>query len=192
MQQAPTQIHWHIILAAGGGQRMGMPKGLLQLHGQSLLEHHLGSTAHLGIQQVVVTGARHAEHIALLARRDVHVVHNADWRSSWPADSLHLALNALALSGGGLVTPVDTPPMRPAVLFALQHATAPAVACAPDGRPGHPVFLDAAIAAIVRTQAPKGGLRTLLNQASRILTDDADVVLDFDHQEDWKRFAARS
>ena len=171
---------------------MGMPKGLLQLHGRSLLEHHLASTAHLGVPQIVVTGARHAEHAALLATHNVHLVHNANWHSSWPADSLHLAFNGLPLSGAGLITPVDTPPVKRPVLVALQRATPPAIPCAPDGRPGHPVFLDAAVAATVRDRAPPGGLRTLLQNASRIITLDADVVLDFDHPEDWQRFAARS
>ena len=79
-----------VILAAGEGRRMnnpdGPPKILLDLHGQTLLEHHLNALSSLGVTEfVIVTGHRgdsieqYIERKGLSRRFNVCLVANDRW-----------------------------------------------------------------------------------------------------------------
>jgi len=187
MLTAPS-IQLSVILAAGGGRRMGRAKGLLALHGAPLVVHHIRAHRRVSAYVAVVIGADPMAHRQVLPS-DVWVVENPDWDRTWPADSLRLALRALKPVGPVLVTPVDTPVPAPGVLEALVRATPPAVPCSPDGTPGHPVLLSAAQCLKIRDTAPEGGLRTLLADATRVAVDH-EVHGDFDDPESWSAYLA--
>ena len=178
-----------VILAAGGGRRMGRPKGLLTLRGKALLLHHVHALRDRASRVAVVLGAKAAEHQALLPPNTTAIV-NDEWASTWPADSLRLALDRLDAKHRCWVVPVDTPPPTPTTLDALLTAGAPAVPVDPTGRPGHPVLLDAHCVAQIRDAAPEGGLRTLLGDAQQVAVPDRQVALDFDDPTAWATFVA--
>jgi nicotine blue oxidoreductase len=174
-----------VILAAGGGRRIGGPKGLLALNGAPLLLRHVEAHRPNFSRVVVVLGADHLEHVAFLPA-DVLVVHNPKWASTWPADSLRLVLQAHPSPHGALVTPVDTPPAQPQTLLRLLEARAPCVPRGPTGMLGHPALLDAAMAAGIRARAPDGGLRALLQHAMAVDVDDPWVHANFNTPADWR------
>ncbi len=80
-----------IILAAGEGSRMnnpdGPPKVLMELWGQTLLEHTLNTLTSLGISRCIVVGGYRGEEIeqfilrkGLHRRMDLRVVYNDRWQ----------------------------------------------------------------------------------------------------------------
>lgn len=179
-----------VILCAGGSQRMGQPKGLLNLDGRPLLLHHVDAFEAYAGRIIVVLGAEAARYRRRLPSR-VCVVENLDWKKTWPSDSLRLAIRREAILGPCWVTPVDVPPAQRATLDALHRRGPPAVPVDDHGRPGHPVLLGTHQVAAVQRLAPIGGLRSLLSDAPRVRVGDPDLALDFDEPARWHAYAAR-
>jgi nicotine blue oxidoreductase len=133
-----------ILLAAGGGSRLGRPKALVELGGQTLAARGAGLLRTGGADPIiVVTGA------APVGLPGVTQVHNPNWRTGM-GSSLVAGLSALR----------DTPPdsCRAAVialadqplvgaesvrrLIAAHAAGATVAVAAYDGRPRNPVLID--------------------------------------------------
>ena len=182
------RIQLSVLLAAGGGTRMGTPKGLLRLNDMPLVVAHIRALQTVSVHVCVVIGAERLAHRAVLPP-DVWIVENPDWEHTMPADSLRLALRTLKPVGPVLVTPVDTPVAAPEVLAALLRAPAPAVPHSPDGTPGHPVLISAQQALQIRQQAPDGGLRMLLQSAQPVPVE-SDVHRNFNDPQAWEAYLA--
>ena len=178
----PKRLTTAVILAAGGSVRMGHPKPLLLVDGEPLILHHIRALSRICDAVVVVLGCGASDLRAVLPA-SVQVVINTDWKTTWPADSLRLALVEADLVGPCWVTPVDVPPAAPDTLRRMVGAGAPAVPVDRHGQPGHPVLLDDPMVKSIRRQAPAGGLRTLIASAPRIEVDATDVSQDFDDPE---------
>lgn len=161
-----------MILAAGGSRRMGQPKALLPWGDRTLLESHISALAEVAREVVVVEGAVHFPELP------VETIANVDWESTWPADSLFLALRARPAAASVFVTPVDTIPATREILHALLGGET-AVPVDPSGTPGHPVMLSGPELALARAAAPEGGLRALLGAARRVRVSARWVSLDF-------------
>jgi CTP:molybdopterin cytidylyltransferase MocA len=143
-----------IVLAAGHGRRMGIPKALLVIDGKTLAEHHVARLVELGCAPVIIV-VRPEIAGALRPRlerfRSVSVV---TARTGSQAESLVAgarALDSLIRAGGGeeaprsiLVSPVDMMPPSRAVVRALRAALVlPLLAVTPTyrGRGGHPIVV---------------------------------------------------
>lgn len=144
-----------LLLAAGEGRRMGIPKALLRdPRGVPYLDRAVGCLLDGGCATVtVVLGASADEARALLddvgwGEDDaVAVVEAADWSTGMGA-SLRAGLSALSSSNAGvaLVTLVDLPDVGDDVVRRLLASAGPVGAdtlarAAYGGRPGHPVLL---------------------------------------------------
>lgn len=172
-----TSAAWGVVLCAGGSRRMGRPKGLLELSGQTVLQLHLQGLRTTCLRLGVVLGASAEQHQAVLD--GVDVVHNEAWASTGPIDSLRLAVRHWEIEGSCLVTPVDVLPVAPTTLAALLTAGAPAVPTL-RGRRGHPVLLGPGeLRWVLEGSAPQG-LRTVLAQATEVEVADEAVAGDFD------------
>lgn len=129
-----------LVLAAGAGSRMGMPKALVD----DWLVRAVRVLTEGGCERVTaVLGARADDAVALLPPGTAYVV-AADWADGMSA-SLRTGL-AVAVDPSAdavLVTLVDLPDLVPAVVARVAtHAAPGALArAAYDGRPGHPVLL---------------------------------------------------
>lgn len=85
-----------VILAAGRGVRLGplgreMPKGFLEIGGQTLIERSLSSLRDAGIERVTIVTGHLADHYGALAARLgswVALVHNAEYAASGSLVSL--------------------------------------------------------------------------------------------------------
>jgi CTP:molybdopterin cytidylyltransferase MocA len=164
---------------------MGRPKGLLPVQGRPLLVHHVEAFGKRAERVIVVLGSQAEAHRAVLPEGVATVV-NEDWATTWPIDSLRLALARADVVGECWVTPVDTPPAALATLDALLQAGSPAVPISPGGHaPGHPVLLDPALVLLIRRRPPAGGLRALLGAARRVPVGDPMVSDDFDDPAAW-------
>ncbi|RLP86206.1 nucleotidyltransferase family protein [Micromonospora sp. BL4] len=133
-----------LLLAAGAGRRIGMPKALLSYRDRPLVEHAAAILAAAGCRPVVVVLGAQADRVRALARLPAAVL-NDDWATGM-GSSLRAGLSALT-SGtavAAVVTLVDMPGLTPqAVRRVARNATADSLAVATyqDGRPGHPVLL---------------------------------------------------
>jgi CTP:molybdopterin cytidylyltransferase MocA len=139
----PTSVHG-LLLAAGEGRRMGMPKALVRDDdGTSWLHRSLAALRDGGCAEVTVVLGAGAAEARLLLDGDTHVVVAADWAQGMGA-SLRSGLGALPDAAAALVTLVDLPDVGAEVVQrVLAAATGPQVLAraAYDGEPGHPVLL---------------------------------------------------
>jgi CTP:molybdopterin cytidylyltransferase MocA len=128
-----------ILLAAGGGSRLGRPKALVELGGESLARRgvrllHDGGAAPI----VVVTGAVAVDLPGVLA------VHNPDWRSGMGSSLTAGLATVPQRSGAAVIALVDQPLVGPEAvrrLIAAYLAGARVAVAAYDGAPRNPVLL---------------------------------------------------
>src|SRR5690606_33029428 len=192
-----------LVLAAGAGSRLGgVPKCLIRLGGQTLLQRQLGALADIGVHDVRLVAGPHAEAIAahlatLPAALRPRLLHNPAPADD-PADSLQLGLQSLtALPDRLLVLVSDLPLLGAAGLRAAiaafdarargLHALVPVV----GGTPGHPAVLDAHACALLRQR--EGGLRAWRRQQPEAVwlwqSDDPAHVRDIDTPADLEALA---
>jgi CTP:molybdopterin cytidylyltransferase MocA len=128
-----------ILLAAGGGSRLGRPKALVELGGESLARRgvrllHDGGAAPI----VVVTGAVAVDLPGVLA------VHNPDWRSGMGSSLTAGLATVPQRSGAAVIALVDQPLVGPEAvrrLIAAYLAGARVAVAAYDGAPRNPVLI---------------------------------------------------
>jgi CTP:molybdopterin cytidylyltransferase MocA len=128
-----------ILLAAGQGSRLGRPKALVELGGESLARRgvrllHDGGAAPI----VVVTGAVAVDLPGVL------VVHNPDWRTGMGSSLIAGLATVPEGSGAAVVALVDQPLVGPEAvrrLIAAYAVGARVAVAAYDGAPRNPVLL---------------------------------------------------
>jgi len=140
-----------LLLAAGAGRRMGMPKALVRDEsGQPWLVRAVGVLRDGGCDAVtVVLGAAADEAASLLEGAGVDVVVAADWAEGMGA-SLRAGLGSLGPDAEAvLVTLVDLPDVSAAVVRRVLDAGVDSGGVGSgvlrrasyEGRPGHPVLI---------------------------------------------------
>jgi nicotine blue oxidoreductase len=184
-----------LVLAAGGGRRLGgRPKALLTHRGRPLVEHAVGVLRSAGCARVhVVLGAR-TDAVRQRARLDGCVlVDNPGWAQGM-GSSLRAGLDSLAGTGARavLVSLVDQPgigsPAAARVRAAFRDETSLASA-AYDGVRGHPVLFGAAHwAGIAASATGDRGARTYLKAHADEITlvecGDVAQAYDIDTEDD--------
>lgn len=177
-----------LLLAAGAGRRMGMPKALVTDDAGSWLLRGVETLRAGGCDRVsVVLGAEADRARPLLDGYDVAVVVAGDWAEGMGA-SLRAGLTSLAGSTepGVVVSLVDLPDLVPAVVSRVVAAAAadgPAALAraAYDGRPGHPVLLGRDHwAGVVATAVGDQGARTYLAAHDVTLVECGDLASGLD------------
>jgi len=151
-----------LLLAAGSGRRMGVPKGLLRDDdGTAWVARSARVLADGGCDPVlVVVGARAAD-VAALVPATARVVVAPGWAEGMGASlraGLDAATSACPQAGAAVVGLVDTPGVTADVVARLVAAARLAgpgglVRAAYGGHPGHPVVLGRAHWAAVTAQA---------------------------------------
>jgi CTP:molybdopterin cytidylyltransferase MocA len=115
-----------IVLAAGASRRLGQPKQLLQLGGETLVERAIRLAGEAGADPVFAVLGAHREAICAAARLEPAIlVVNNDWEQGI-ATSIHAGLRALAgyapQAGGALLLGCDQPRLTAEHLRALIEA----------------------------------------------------------------------
>jgi CTP:molybdopterin cytidylyltransferase MocA len=134
-----------LILAAGGGQRYGMPKALVAYRGKLLVQRAADTLREAGCARTVVVLGAEAERVRAAAAGLPETVVNPDWPSGM-GSSLRIGLQTLAAgepAEAAVVLLVDMPAVTPeAVRRVTAHARADALVMGGYGdRRGHPVLL---------------------------------------------------
>ncbi|RJS46756.1 nucleotidyltransferase family protein [Nocardioides cavernaquae] len=161
-----------LLLAAGSGSRMGMPKALVRdQDGAAWVTTSVERLRQGGCQSVTVVVGAQAELARALVPQGALIVHARDWHLGMSA-SLRAGLEALEPTSATavLVHLVDLPDVTPDVirrLVDLGDDSAVLARAGYDGTPGHPVLLGRAHWAplLARTRGDSGArdyLRTHL------------------------------
>jgi CTP:molybdopterin cytidylyltransferase MocA len=177
-----------LLLAAGAGLRMGMPKALVRDERGSWLARGVATLRDGGCATVsVVLGAEADRARSVVSGLDVSVVVADDWAEGMGA-SLRAGLSSLAGSSasGVVVSLVDLPDLVPEVVARVVAAGQPrgvaALARASyDGRPGHPVLLGRDHwPGVVRSAVGDQGARAYLAGHDTTLVECGDLASGLD------------
>ncbi len=191
-----------ILLAAGASRRLGQPKQLLSIDGQSLLRR--SAEAALGIDPevaVVVLGAHHDLIAPELAGLPLQVVVNPNWATGM-ASSLHVGLAAVLAqqpsTAAVLILLCDQPLLTAEVLQQLVAAFGqtggPIVASRyANGVLGVPILFSQPLFPELRLLTGDAGARKLLAQWPDLVqkVDFPEGLLDVDTPEDWAMIQAQ-
>ncbi|GAA0284243.1 nucleotidyltransferase family protein [Actinomadura nitritigenes] len=180
-----------LLLAAGGGSRLGRPKALVELEGERLVDRGVRTLRDGGCAPVlVVAGAAQVEVIGAV------VVPNPDWRDGM-GSSLRAGLAALPPGcPAAVVALVDQPRVTAAavaLLVAAYDAGAEIAVATYGGAPRNPVLLRAehfaaAAEAAVGDTGARGFLRAHPDLVTRVPCDDVASPDDIDTPEDLAAF----
>jgi molybdenum cofactor cytidylyltransferase len=189
-----------IILAAGASDRMGRPKALLEVGGETFMQRIAGMLHAAGCHRVLVVVNADADWASQAAASlDVEVVANPVAQSE-QVDSLRLALlRAGDDVAAALVLPVDLPLMSPdtvrAVVDAYRARPAPLVLPFHNGVAGHPVLLDRALFAEILDGRLEEGIRSLIMDRAKDILEvkvyDPGILVDIDTPDDYWRYIQR-
>lgn len=181
-----------VVPSAGASARMGRPKALLRVAGESFLERTVRTLRDGGCDPVfVVVALRDDDGEREAVAAGARVLVNPD-PGEGPITSLRLALAELDDSTAGLAyLPVDHPMVRPdtvtALLAAARSSGAALTLPVYGSERGHPAVFGRALFAELSDPALEGGARTVthrhLDDACLVEVDDAGVLTDIDTPE---------
>jgi molybdenum cofactor cytidylyltransferase len=185
-----------ILLAAGASTRMGRPKALLDVGGQTFVRRILATLREGGVAETVVVVRPGAAALGaeVAAAGCARLVENPD-PDRGQLSSLLTGLDAVDRPdvAGVLVMLVDVPLVRPSTVAALlARAAAPAapiLRATHGGRHGHPVVFTRAVFTALRSADPAVGAKPVMRAFSveDVDVDDPGVLRDVDTPQDYQR-----
>lgn len=179
-----------IVLAAGGSTRMGEPKQLLELHGESLVHVAVRAARDGGCDAVcVVTG--HAREAVEDAVADLGplLVHNEQWQRGM-GSSVRLGVGAIQSASAVVLLACDQPAVNGEAIRSLierhDQAGRAIVASHYSGTLGIPALFDQSCFAELRALPDDRGAKVVIQaHPERVATFDfPTAALDLDSQED--------
>ena len=191
-----------IVLAAGQSRRMGaLNKLLAEVDGAPMLARVVGEALESNVRGVyVVTGFERSRVEAVLAGRDVRLVHNPDFEHGI-STSITAGLSALPADvEGALICLGDMPAVSAEVLDRIIAAFDPGrgiEVCVPTccGKRGNPVLWSRRFFAEIRRIRGDVGARHLIGEHAEVVRevpiDDASILLDVDSPEALARVSER-
>jgi CTP:molybdopterin cytidylyltransferase MocA len=168
-----------LLLAAGAGTRLGLPKALVELDGSLLVERGVRLLVEGGCAPVVVVLGAAADDVR--SRADLAgatVVTNPSWAEGM-GGSVRAGLDALEDldAAAAVIALVDQPRIGPEAvrrLVAAWESGATAAVATYEGRPRNPVLLGRSLWPAVRAQATGDiGARALLRARPDLVTEVA-------------------
>ena len=183
-----------VILAAGGSQRLGRPKQLLDWQGQPFIAKVVQNALAAGLRPlIVVTGAESETVSGALTGLPVTIIHNPDWQDG-QSTSLRAGLRSLPRDcRAALFLMSDQPQISPdlirSVVDAFYTRRLPIAAPRIAGRRANPVLFDReAFEALNAIRGDQGG-RAVFNQfeAAWVDWDDGRAALDVDDEDAYER-----
>jgi nicotine blue oxidoreductase len=186
-----------ILLAAGQGSRIGGPKALLRIEGETFLARCARALLRPGVERLVLVLGHEAERVCAMGGvpADALRVTNAGYREGGMLSSILRGLDAAEAIGAeaALLHPVDHPLVAQAtverVIAALQQGAAIA-APSFEGRRGHPGGFARAAWPLLRSAPKARGARAALQdhpEQVRHVAGDAGCVSGIDTPEDFER-----
>ena len=193
-----------VLLAAGEGSRLGcLPKSLIRLQGQTLIQHHLQTLQEVGIDDVVVvTGFYYQAIESVLHGHAIKIVRNPVPEEGQQI-SVRLGLTALSKDCDLILVMLADQPLlnRDDVLeliSAYKHRPINKLVVLPEvhEQRGNPVCFSAELIDGMLASPQKISFRNYIDQnpeyVHRHLTTNTHFVVDVDTHEDVKQFEKRT
>ena len=191
------------ILAAGTSSRLGQPKQLLEIGGQTLIYRVARAALDAEVARVfiIVADDERADSIAAQVRDlPVEIVVNSQWREGMASSvrcTVHAALDAKVASDHSieasalLLTPCDLPRLSAAHLRALiekyQNAEAPLVASRYQETLGAPLIIARELwPELLELRGDVGARRVIMRHDASFI-EWPDGALDVDTRADWEK-----
>ncbi len=185
-----------IILAAGESRRMGYPKPLLSIDGQTFIEKIVATMLAVVPRLVIVLGA-YANRIRPVIPHDrrIEIVENPNY-SRGQLSSLKIGLGAVQKDSAGVIVHLGDHPMVRvesfrAIVESYGRTAGPIVIARNAGRRGHPVLFDRSVFAELQSAPESQGARSVVNadnsRVQYIDLDDPGINLDLDTPADLAR-----
>ena len=185
-----------VVLAAGMSRRMGAPKQLLRIGGETILERTLKNVRASTVAEIVLVLGFAAERVEKeISTERVKIVHNRDYQQGM-GTSLRAGLAAVdAGASAALVVLADQPFVRPDTLDRL-------IACHQESKPqiiiptyrgfrGNPVLLDRSVFPELQGLSGDVGCRAIFGSHTenicKLAVDDVGILLDIDSQEEYQK-----
>jgi len=190
-----------IITAAGDSRRMGRPKALLEIAGESVMARLFRVLTEGGVDQVLlVQGGRHSEELIAEAQRvGLNQVENPD-PSRGPISSILTGMNCPGDWDLLLIQPLDVVGVHAGDISKLLNSAREnkqydAWVMSHDMRRGHPVLIrKKAVLQLGEVEGPPHLRALLAKEESRIyhvVTENHLVLEDVDDEEDWLRIRSQ-
>jgi molybdenum cofactor cytidylyltransferase len=183
-----------VILSAGESSRMGRPKALLSIGGQTFIERIVGALRQAGLENIIVILGHDAEAMRQkIAHLPVTILVNPDYRTG-QLSSLRVAISHLLPNdrcGGLLVHLVDHPYIDAALVNLLierfEHSGKLIAVPRFHGKRGHPVIFARSLFDELLNAPEDQGAKAVVNahrnETLEIETEDEGITLDIDTPE---------
>jgi choline kinase len=176
-----------VILAAGMGTRLrseheGLPKGFLELNGQSLIERSIKLLQQAGITDIVIVTGYLAEHYEQLAERSaglVRTVHNEKFAESGSMYSLCCARDLL--DGDFLLLESDLLYEARALDVLLAHESPDAILLSGPTNAGDEVYVEAPTGSLISMSKSKSELGSVAGELVGISKISAELFAAMTH-----------
>jgi molybdenum cofactor cytidylyltransferase len=191
-----------IVLAAGMSRRMGTPKQLLRLAGETILERTLKNVRASNVNEIVLVLGHAAESVEKeISTERMKIVRNLDYQQGM-GTSLRAGLAAVDdRAGAALIVLADQPFVRPETINQLiechqetyQETRPQIVIPAFNGFRGNPVLLDRSVFAELQSLTGDVGCRAIFGNHTenirKLAVEDIGVLLDIDSREEYEKYA---
>jgi CTP:molybdopterin cytidylyltransferase MocA len=183
-----------VLLSAGESSRMGQPKALLPIEGQTFIERIVTALKGSGLERIVVVLGSNADELRRkIEHLPVEIVVNADYQRG-QLSSLQTAIRHLASDphcDGMLVHLVDHPYIEPNLVRAMlqRFADGQKLILVPRhrGKRGHPVIFSRALFTELLNAPMEQGAKAVVNahpeETLELDTEDVGITLDIDTPE---------
>jgi molybdenum cofactor cytidylyltransferase len=183
-----------VVLSAGESSRMGRPKALLPINGETFIGRIVGALRAGGLTRIVVVLGYNADELRRkIEYLPVEIVVNADYKLG-QLSSLQTAIRFVEQDKdceGLLVHLVDHPYIDPALVRSMlqRFAAVPALIVVPrhQGKRGHPVLFARALFAELLAAPVDQGAKAVVNahggETLELDTEEIGVTLDIDTPE---------
>ena len=185
-----------VVLAAGMSRRMGTPKQLLRIGGETILAHTLKNVRSSAVSEIVLVLGFAAESVEKeISIERLKLVHNHNYQQGM-GTSLRTGLTAVdAKASAALIVLADQPFVRPETINKL-------IACHQESKPqiiipmyrgfrGNPVLLDRSVFSELKELSGDVGCRAIFGSHAenicKLAVDDVGILLDIDSREEYQK-----
>jgi molybdenum cofactor cytidylyltransferase len=195
-----------VVLAAGMSRRMGTPKQLLRIDGETILERTLKNVRASVAGEIVLVLGHAADSVEKEISTDrVKIVHNQNYQQGM-GTSLRAGLAAVdARASAALIVLADQPFVRPETLNQLiechqesqlqksgpQESGPQIIIPMYKGFRGNPVLLDRSVFPELKTLSGDVGCRAIFGSHTenicKLAVNDIGILLDIDSQEEYRK-----